>query len=244
MRRRQKAKKLICTALVFAMITAFAVHASAISLIYDDLPYTGADPLILENGVTYVSVRGLLNMRDSFEASWTEITRTGSFLGIGLDLIAVVGENHIVANGEAIHTGTPIRLLGGRVYVPVRALAKALGAEVSYDGKTSTVALKTKENYIGRSTRAYSDEDFYWMARIISSESCDEPYAGKLMVGNVVLNRKNSAQFPNTVYSVIFDRTNAVQFTTPRATSARKRRERFCQGQTERAWHFTLSTRT
>ena len=53
---------------------------------------------------------------------------TASFKGEGLELIAAVDENHIVANGELIHTGTPVRLLGGRVYVPVRALAKALGA--------------------------------------------------------------------------------------------------------------------
>ena len=97
--------------------------------------------------------------------------------------------------------------------MPVRALAKALGADVVYNGKTSTVELKTKSNYIGKVAIPYSEDDFYWMARIISSESCDEPYAGKLMVGNVVLNRRSSPQFPNTVHGVIFDRTNAVQFT-------------------------------
>ena len=113
-------------------------------LIYDDLPYTSADPLILENGVTYVSARGLLDMRDSFGASWNGAARTASFKGEGLELIAAVDENHIVANGELIHTGTPVRLLGGRVYVPVRALAKALGADITYNGKTSTVELKTK----------------------------------------------------------------------------------------------------
>ncbi len=192
---------------------ALSLNASAVSLIYDDLPYTAADPLILENGVTYVSARGLLDMRDSFAASWNTATRTANFTGVGLELIVAVDESHIVANGESIHTGTPTRLLGGRVYVPVRALAKALGADVSYNGKTSTVELKTKTNYTGTQAAPYSDEDYYWMARIISSESCDEPYAGKLMVGNVVLNRRSSAQFPNTVYGVIFDRTNAVQFT-------------------------------
>ena len=213
MRIRRKLNRLIYIVFVIAAAMTLSLNASAVSLIYDDLPYTSADPLILENGVTYVSARGLLDMRDSFGASWNGAARTASFKGEGLELIAAVDENHIVANGELIHTGTPVRLLGGRVYVPVRALAKALGADVTYNGKTSTVELKTKTGYIGTSSKPYSDDDFYWMARIISSESCDEPYAGKLMVGNVVLNRRSSAQFPNTVYSVIFDRTNAVQFT-------------------------------
>ncbi len=213
MQIRRKLNRLVYTVFVIAVITALSLNASAVSLIYDDLPYTGADPLILENGVTYVSARGLLDMRDSFTASWNGISKTANFTGVGLELIAAADESHIIANGELIHTGTPTRLLGGRVYVPVRALAKALGADVTYNGKTSTVELKTKSNYIGTNHAPYSADDYYWMARIISSESCDEPYAGKLMVGNVVLNRRSSTQFPNTVYGVIFDRTNAVQFT-------------------------------
>lgn len=213
MKKRQKLKTLLCAVFVVTAAVSLSLNAFSVSLVYDDLAYTGTDPLILENGVTYVSVRGILGMRDSFEAAWSPSARTASFSGVGFELIAAVDEDHVVANGEKVHTGTPLRLIAGRVYAPVRAIAKALGAEVSYDGKTSTVKLVTKENYVGSRSQTYSDEDFYWMARIISSESCDEPYAGKLMVGNVVLNRKASAQFPNTVYSVIFDRTNAVQFT-------------------------------
>ncbi len=213
MRIRRKSNRLIYTVFVIVAATILSLNASAVSLIYDDLPYKGNDPLILENGVTYVSARGLLDMRDSFVAGWNATARRASFTGAGLELVAAVDDTHIVANGELIHTGTPIRLLGGRVYVPVRALAKALGADVTYNGKTSTVELKTTSNYIGKTAAPYSEDDFYWMARIINSESCDEPYAGKLMVGNVVLNRRSSAQFPNTVYGVIFDRTNAVQFT-------------------------------
>ena len=213
MKKWQKLKTLLCAVFVLTAVTSLSLNAFSVSLVYDDLTYTGTDPLILENGVTYVSVRGVLGMRDSFEATWSPSARTASFRGVGFEMIAAVDEDHVVANGEAIHTDSPLRLIAGRVYAPVRAIAKALGAEVSYDGKTSTVKLVTKENYVGSASQSYSDDDFYWMARLISTASCDEPYAGKLMVGNVVLNRKYSPEFPNSVYSVIFDRTNAVQFT-------------------------------
>ena len=36
---------------------------------------------------------------------------------------------------------------------------------------------------------------------------------GQIAVGNVVLNRVRSEQFPNTIYEVIFDRAYGVQFT-------------------------------
>ena len=35
---------------------------------------------------------------------------------------------------------------------------------------------------------------------------------GKIAVGNVVLNRVESEDYPNTIYSVIFDDTHGVQF--------------------------------
>lgn len=46
--------------------------------------------------------------------------------------------------------------------------------------------------------------DLYWMARIISAESKGEPQQGQIAVGNVVLNRVYSNEFPNTIEEVIF----------------------------------------
>ncbi|MCR1897637.1 cell wall hydrolase [Irregularibacter muris] len=47
--------------------------------------------------------------------------------------------------------------------------------------------------------------DIYWLARIIQAEAGAEPYKGKVAVGNVIINRVNSKDFPNTVYNVIFE---------------------------------------
>ncbi len=51
----------------------------------------------------------------------------------------------------------------------------------------------------------YSNDDLYWLSRIIHAESEAEPYSGKVAVGNVILNRVKSNLFPNTVYGVIFE---------------------------------------
>lgn len=47
--------------------------------------------------------------------------------------------------------------------------------------------------------------DTYWLARIIHAEASGEPYTGKVAVGNVILNRVKSNEFPNTIYNVIFE---------------------------------------
>ena len=55
-------------------------------------------------------------------------------------------------------------------------------------------------------------DEIFWLGRIIEAESSGEPASGKVAVGNVILNRVKSNEFPNTIYTVIFDRTHGVQF--------------------------------
>lgn len=49
------------------------------------------------------------------------------------------------------------------------------------------------------------DDAIFWLSRIISAESKGESLEGQIAVGNVVLNRVKSPEFPNTIYGVIFD---------------------------------------
>lgn len=203
-------KRMIILAFALAFTVYTALSAAAVGLTYDDVSYKTAEPLVIDNGVTYVSVRALLDMRTTNTASWDGAT--AHFGANGLALSARVGDRYITANGERIEFTTPVRLISGRVCVPVRALASALGAQVSYDATRSHITLTTVSNYISACT-GYNSDDLYWLARIIHAESCGEPYIGKLLVGNVVLNRKRSTQFPNSVYGVIFDTKNGVQFT-------------------------------
>ncbi|TYO95969.1 cell wall hydrolase [Desulfallas thermosapovorans] len=49
-----------------------------------------------------------------------------------------------------------------------------------------------------------SQEDIYLLSAIIESEAAGESYLGKVAVGAVIINRVESAQFPNTLGGVIF----------------------------------------
>jgi N-acetylmuramoyl-L-alanine amidase len=51
----------------------------------------------------------------------------------------------------------------------------------------------------------YSQNDIRLMANAVHGESRGEPYIGQVAVAAVILNRVNSASFPNTVSGVIFE---------------------------------------
>lgn len=54
---------------------------------------------------------------------------------------------------------------------------------------------------------AVSDEDLLLLQKIVMAEAEGEPYQGKVAVANVVLNRLRSANFPDTIYKVIFQKS-------------------------------------
>ena len=120
------------------------------------------------------------------------------------------GAKYIVANGRYLYVPTGVKLENGTVMVPVRTLCQALGAEVVWNGEEGTIIITSGSGPIASGDSYYDQEDLYWLSRIIYAESGNQSLEGKIAVGNVVLNRVASTQFPNTVYGVIFQRN---QFT-------------------------------
>lgn len=185
------------------------VEVRSLELYYDGMLYDASEPLYIDDGTTFVSARTLIGMNRSVEARWDGVS--AYFASDKLEVTAVPGELYIKVNGERISMNKAVSLVSSRVCVPVRALAAALGASVEYDGEHERITLKSVKGEAD--TDKIDKDELYWLSRIINAESCGEPYVGKLLVGNVVLNRRDSAQFPNTVKEVIFDTTYGVQFT-------------------------------
>ena len=163
----------------------------------------------VENGTTYVPLRAAAQHLGDVEVSWADgAARVESAV---LSLTARPGALWLEANGRYFYTPGGVRAENGITMVPARALASAMGAQAAWDGDTQTVELTSGGGV--PSEPAYSQEDLYWLSRIISAESQGESLEGKLAVGTVVLNRVASEEFPNTIYDVIFDRKWGVQFT-------------------------------
>lgn len=57
---------------------------------------------------------------------------------------------------------------------------------------------------IGVYVNTQTSNDIYMLAKCIYAEARGEPYEGMVAVGGVILNRVKSAEFPNTIYGVIY----------------------------------------
>lgn len=158
----------------------------------------------VESGVTYVPLRYLLDELGGWTVSWDAQNRQAAAVSSsGGRITASPEKDTVTVNGRA-YSGQ-VRVQNGRTYVPLRTLAEALGADVCWDAYLGGAAVTSAD-------AAYDARDLYWLSRIICAESGAEPMEGQLAVGNVVLNRVESGEFPNTIPAVIFDRVDGVQF--------------------------------
>ena len=169
-------------------------------------------PLI--NDTTYVPLREFVSLLTDTRITYFASTRTATVTASGLEISATDGTNIVYANGRVLYSLSPTRILSdGKMYVPVRTLVKAMGLSVVWDGANATTRVTGAYSPILPGDKYYDGDSVYWLSRIISAESAGEPMLGQIAVGNVVLNRVSSRDFPNSIYSVIFDRKYGVQFT-------------------------------
>ncbi len=122
------------------------------------------------------------------------------------------GNCYIEAEGRYFG-GSDSIVVSGMLYVPIRSLAKAYSTDLVWQSDTRSVDLYSSDKKILPGDQFYDSDAVYWLSRIISAEAIGEPMAGKILVGNVILNRVASSEFPNSIYGVIFDRNYGVQFT-------------------------------
>jgi len=82
---------------------------------------------------------------------------------------------------------------------------KALGMTGSYNVLVGQSENKGNAENAG-SMNGFSSSDVYLLAKTIYAEGRGEPYTGQVAIGAVVLNRVRSAQFPNTVSGVVYQK--------------------------------------
>ncbi len=67
-------------------------------------------------------------------------------------------------------------------------------------------AKETKESSVATKNPSSGSDVTALLARLINGEARGEPYQGQVAVGAVVLNRVKSAEFPNTISGVIYQK--------------------------------------
>lgn len=96
-------------------------------------------PPILRDGRTLVPVRGVFE-KLGYSVEWDGATSTATLTN-GADTITVTVGGAILHNGAPKETDVPAQLIEGRTMVPLRVLSELMGAEVSWDGATSTATI-------------------------------------------------------------------------------------------------------
>ena len=151
----------------------------------------------------YVAVAPVIRaLYPALECSFDEATRIYRASAEGMDFVGMEWSGYFCVNGRFFYVPHGNMLQGTELLVPLSTLAEALGC---------TVTLRDPEIYLIRrvgpaaSANTYDEEDLYWLSRIIFAEAGNQPMAGRVAVGTVILNRVVSERFPNTVKEVIFE---------------------------------------
>lgn len=228
--RRIKTRKIkkgsaIAAAAIFAVLLASAANADSEHPIEEADFEVFADGYLYEGDVlsvrdtAYVSLREFAHMADNSIVWWDEDEETAHVETDSLELTAGEDSCYIEANGRMLWCEYGVFTEGGVLFVPLTRAAKAFGFDTFYDHEENEVLLTRERSAITSAEDFYDDDDLYWLSRIIHAEAQGEPFLGKVAVGNVIMNRIEADEFPDTVYDVVFDSGNGVQF-TPTANGA------------------------
>lgn len=197
---------MIASVLAAALILPSAAQGAALSS--DETVWTLSRYKVVGDGTAYAPLREVAEMlAPEAEVSWQD--GTAYVNADGLEVCARPGDTWLTVNDRALYAPYGVLLEEGRTMVPVRVLAEALGGQVGWSRETG-VTIAAGDGQLAAAP--YTEDELYWMSRIISAESRGEPLLGKLAVGTVVLNRVASNEFPNSIVDVIFDRKYGVQF--------------------------------
>ena len=208
-------KRALCALVSLALCVTLAGQAAAaessVSFVVNGITLAADVPNRVEARTTYVSYWPIVSaLYPNATAEW--VNGQAEVKADGLTLHIKPGAQYVEANGRYLYVPDGVKCEGYSIMVPIRTLCQALGAGVEWDGTQSTIQITSGSGPILSGEQAYQADVVYWLSRIISAESRGEPLLGQIAVGNVVLNRVNSGQFPNTVKEVVFDRKYGVQF--------------------------------
>ncbi len=196
--KRTLAAVLLCSVLSLLLTTSASAGSRTVSASVNGRTIT--EDALLADGITYVPIRSFLGALGDFTVHWEGETRSAVAAGDGHYVTAPVGKSKVYVNGNALTAPGKTEIRNGSTYIPLRLVAEELGLFVRWDSARQCAVVS------GNLPSVYgSEDDFYWLSRIISAESRGEALVGQVAVGNVVLNRVRSEEFPASIKDVVFE---------------------------------------
>ena len=169
-----------------------------------------------KDGVLYLSPAAVCNWLE-IPCAWQGDEAAFTLTLRGTDFTGDSSREYLSGNGRYFYAPEGWFTAAGQLYLPCDLLCRilCLDASLSEDGSRLEIStlnarvIPGGEDYYELN---YPSEDLFWLTQIIYAESWQQPLAGQIGVGNVVLNRVNSPDFPSTVFDVIFDMEHNIQF--------------------------------
>lgn len=163
----------------------------------------------ISNSSTYVPIRFISEALNINDITWNSSSNSVTIKADNKTLVLFVNKNYAYLNNEYINLENNALIVNSRTFIPVRFVSSCFDANVDWDEKSQTVIINSKD-YVNSPVE--ENTSIYWLSRIIEAEASGEPYKGKVAVGEVILNRVKSNDFPNTIWGVIFDDNFGIQF--------------------------------
>ena len=175
-------------------------------------------PVQTEAALTELEYQGdILPLSQLCEALGYELDIIGENLAEieGRELEYLPADGVLCFNGRYLYAPEGWRQTEAGIELQADAAAKILGLGMKREGESLRVDITRSALLPGG--ESYYDVHFdmdmlYWLPQIIHAEAYQQPMAGLIGVGNVVMNRMESDKFPDSITNVIFDREHVIQF--------------------------------
>lgn len=126
----------ICFTQINASAATISVSVNGAKQIYDQPPVT-------QNGRILVPIRGI-SERLGATVNWDSKAQTITIKNPGTTISLKIGSKTPVVNGTKTQIDVPAQLINGRTMVPLRFVAEALKAGVTFDSQSKLISVTTK----------------------------------------------------------------------------------------------------
>lgn len=175
--------------------------------LYIDNIYLGSG--IMMDSVIYVPLLSFTEfmLQDVCDVVWHQESGTATLVSDALIITVTTDDEYMMANDRYLYLADGAYNINGTIVVPIDTLAKIFHLRIEMDAAEWTLYIDNGEfEILSPGAEFYDEDDLYWLSHVIYSESGNQPMAGMIGVGNVVLNRAGDGTgiFRDTIEGVIF----------------------------------------